>query len=827
MNSLYEFGLVMDTPPTLMVLSCCHLCKLDNRSEIVHRTKVICWLSALLVLVACTQQPIGRVDVPNWEERERAAYANLSKREKEFVDNGTLVFNGTVFYRPPSMLARYRVGNNFERLVAQDPFECPLEDISDDNDYDHGTFLVYATKPGTPDVRVNYASMSLSLPTAAENFDLASGEWPYVMFAGWPPGDGGNVNAFDAGLGYQSKPDDFGNGVGWFLITNRFIGGGGGGDTTRIYRLRNTVEPNSPVTVNLTLVVDAQDHFKLVAEATGNSKWVNDYAPQGENPERAIITLGGDEEGTIEDNKTLPIQSLPGLAVDGIDNVFSLQIDLATPEFVDPAFGSRVTGIRIYDLYDGYQAPGASPLARSWDVEDTTSATARTAEDRIRRCPSRNWENAYNLNGGNTASGTLSGAFSVDIQIKEPNIHSASVAKSNITEPNHNPVDMAAVVGATTTGTSSFKNLGDDPLSYSLTEGADWLTITSPTSGTLLYGESATVELSATCPNASGTYTAPVTISSNDPDSPTKTITANLTCTSDISVSAFIYSGGWRTSAGGGSGERYQLSANVSGDASNAGYTWSVPAGAGSIDYQNGIWYYVAPLQNPAPSRTVQVRATSNADTAKWAEVSVTVYAIKVNASIYTSAGWTSSGTSMASGQKAEVSASTSWDATNSGVSWSAAAGSFVHENGKTYYVAPLQNPAPYRTLDIVATSNADPGKLDSFPVTVYAITVNGMANCGLGMRDSCSTMSGSTVPMSVAVNWDGTNSGVSWQLSGPGSLANLASTTGDYLAPQLPCDPPGTTSSPVTATVLVTSVADPTKDDPITIYTQAYSCPE
>jgi hypothetical protein len=224
----------------------------------------------------------------------------------------------------------------------------------------------------------------------------------------------------------------------------------------------------------------------------------------------------------------------------------------------------------------------------------------------------------------------------------------------------------------------------------------------------------------------------------------------------------------------------------------------------------------------------VQVRATSNADTSKYADVSVTIYAIRITAAIYTAGGWTSNSTSSKSGQRFEVDANIGWDATNSGESWTATVRHFEEVNGKDYYVAPSQNPAPSRVVEIVAASKADPGKYDSLAVTVYAITVDAMANCGWGMQNSCPTKSGATVPISAAVVHDATNGGVMWQLSGPGSLANQERTTGNYMAPVLPCVPPGTTSSPVIATIKATSVADTSKfDDTLTVSTYPYTCPE
>jgi hypothetical protein len=451
-------------------------------------------LLVLLFLTSCFQQPDqgppkGGVDTNPWE----GAYNGLSPEDKARVDNGELVFTGIGFVVPPAMLERPtsidRAG--FSPLEHIKGWPCPL--AKPEGDKDHGTFFLYGTYNGdaTPGAEsgLNFGSASFILPPPG-NISVGAGETAYAMLGGWAPENSGT--AFDAGFGWEdpASVETKSDSSGWFFFTNRFIA-----QTpemrARKYRLLNMDNGNAAVTVDFTMEIDGDGHLLATATATGATRWVNPHVADdpGTPGNEAVLTdpatgqpvltltLGGSEEGVDENDGRgpLPVQSVPGFVQNGHDNVFSMQVNLATFDYTDPAIGSYARGIGVYALKVGYfDAPSQVLETNDWDIDTAAVTLFHT------KCPGPNWENAYDVNGGNTASATASGAFMIDIDIEEEDIHNASKHRSNITEPNHNPVEMSAMVGASTSGSSSFKNLGDELLTYSLSESANWLTINSP-----------------------------------------------------------------------------------------------------------------------------------------------------------------------------------------------------------------------------------------------------------------------------------------------------------------------------------------------------------
>ena len=246
------------------------------------------------------------------------------------------------------------------------------------------------------------------------------------------------------------------------------------------------------------------------------------------------------------------------------------------------------------------------------------------------------------------------------------------------------------------------------------------------------------------------------------------------------------------------SGATNVLTAAVGNDASSAGVTWSVPSGIGTVYSASGIWYYKAPLINPA-YRIVDVVATSKADPSKTATTQVGVYAISVAAysdgsNIYDTS--TSGGVSV-------LTSSVSNDASSTGVTWSvpSAVGTVYSLNGTWYYKAPAVNPTN-RTVDIIATSNADPSKTATTKVSIYAISVAAYADGNL-IYDT-STSGGISV-LTNSVSNDASSAGVTWSV--PSAIGTVYSLNGTwyYKAPLV---------NPTNRTVdiVATSNADPSK---------------
>lgn len=99
-----------------------------------------------------------------------------------------------------------------------------------------------------------------------------------------------------------------------------------------------------------------------------------------------------------------------------------------------------------------------------------------------------------------------------------------------ISDPIPNPLNLSAEVNGSETGSISFQNSGNAQLTYTASESEPWLEITSGVSGTVALGATATIDLTATCPATPDDLTTTLTISSNDADEPTKSVTVNLSC---------------------------------------------------------------------------------------------------------------------------------------------------------------------------------------------------------------------------------------------------------------------------------------------------------
>ena len=300
-----------------------------------------------------------------------------------------------------------------------------------------------------------------------------------------------------------------------------------------------------------------------------------------------------------------------------------------------------------------------------------------------------------------------------------------------------------------------------------------------------------------------GVFFAPIT----NPTNRTATIVARakgsplVKKTLGITIYAIVlvaYSDGSNSYDTSISGATNVLTAAVGNDASNAGVTWSVPSGIGTVYAASGIWYYKAPLVNPA-YRIVDVVATSKADPSKTATTKVGIYAISVAAyadgnTIYDTS--TSGATNI-------LTSAVSNDASNAGVTWSvpSAIGTVYSLNGTWYYKAPLVNPAN-RTVDIIATSNADPSKTATTKVSIYAISVAAYSD-GSTIYDG--SISGEISVLTSAVSNDASSAGVTWSVPSAVGTVYTANGAWYYKAPLV-------NTANRTVDIVATSNADPSK---------------
>ncbi|MGB9072175.1 MAG: hypothetical protein WCC22_05850 [Terriglobales bacterium] len=243
-------------------------------------------------------------------------------------------------------------------------------------------------------------------------------------------------------------------------------------------------------------------------------------------------------------------------------------------------------------------------------------------------------------------------------------------------------------------------------------------------------------------------------------------------------------------------GQTQQFTATVTGS-TNTAVTWSVSgtgcsgADCGTID-ANGLYTAPALIANNA---TAKVSATSQANTGVTMSSTVTLNALVVTMhpkSYSLDAGMT------------ETISATVTHHTNTALTWSMSGtgcsgtdcGTFDSNTG--IYTAPalVLNQA---TVSITATSVADPTKFDTCTVTLVPISIS--------ISPTAVTLDAGQNMQFTATISHHTNTAVTWSLSGPGLLSN----TGLYSAPAV-------NPNQTTATVIATSVADPSKSASATV---------
>lgn len=226
------------------------------------------------------------------------------------------------------------------------------------------------------------------------------------MITGWPPlipSEEGETPTFDAGFGWQPS--------GWYFFTNRFYDSGNGMEShwfASVYRLESlAADPTAPLTVDLAVHIDADNHFVATATATGDTIWRNPHT----GTYTSVITIGAGQQGY-----------LPGLAADGIDNVFTVQFNIGVDKPNDPFEGTTVGDIGLYDLRAGKSPTENAP----WDMTNPGNKWYGFEK----KCPdfshfgTAGWEEVYHNAEGSSAATTAANGFYIYIYVPRKNINS-------------------------------------------------------------------------------------------------------------------------------------------------------------------------------------------------------------------------------------------------------------------------------------------------------------------------------------------------------------------------------------------------------------------
>ncbi|MDR3663248.1 MAG: putative Ig domain-containing protein, partial [Mycobacterium sp.] len=307
---------------------------------------------------------------------------------------------------------------------------------------------------------------------------------------------------------------------------------------------------------------------------------------------------------------------------------------------------------------------------------------------------------------------------------------------------------------------------------------------------------------------ASGVYTAPtpvatasatVTATSKTDTTKSYSVTVPLTpaTVTPISVNPIFPS-----TASLGLGGSQSFAASVANDSTNSGVSWSIGSGPGTLTASttSGVTYN-APATPVATLTSVTLTATSKADPTKSTTATITLNPVTLAV--------VPSNAVMGGGATQAFAATVAYDATNAGVTWSVTGGGSFSATSTLSGVATnytAASPLTGSTAVVTATSKADPTRSQSVTVTLDAISLNPISPATVTLGTS------SSQAFTDSVNYDGTNSGVSWSLVGPGSLSASSTSGVTYNSPTT------VIGSTTTATLMATSIKDPTKSTTATI---------
>jgi len=165
-----------------------------------------------------------------------------------------------------------------------------------------------------------------------------------------------------------------------------------------------------------------------------------------------------------------------------------------------------------------------------------------------------------------------------------------------------------------------------------------------------------------------------------------------------------------------------------------------------------------------------------------------------------------SSAQAVSAGQTVNVSATVSNDSLNKGVTWNlSGAGTLSAQTATSVtYTAPSPIPAN-STASITATSASDATKTQTLTINLQAVSIALTPNTAQTLEQS------QTAAITAAVSNDPASMGVTWSLTGAGSLSGQTASAVTYTAPV-------SIGAASTATVTATSVSDGTKTSTLTI---------
>jgi uncharacterized protein YjdB len=216
------------------------------------------------------------------------------------------------------------------------------------------------------------------------------------------------------------------------------------------------------------------------------------------------------------------------------------------------------------------------------------------------------------------------------------------------------------------------------------------------------------------------------------------------------------------------------FSATVLGTATNTAVSWT--ASAGTITSAGA---YTA----PAKTGTAKITATSVFDPTKSASATVTIAATPPAVS---SISLTPAAASIVTGATLQISASIQGTTSNKSVTWKTSAGT-ISSSGL------LTAPATASTVTVTATSAADTTKSATATIAVAAPSVTSVTIS----PTTANVATGGTEQFSATVQGTVTNKSISWSTN-----SGTITSAGVFTA----------ASTPGTATITVTSLADPTK---------------
>ena len=272
-------------------------------------------------------------------------------------------------------------------------------------------------------------------------------------------------------------------------------------------------------------------------------------------------------------------------------------------------------------------------------------------------------------------------------------------------------------------------------------------------------------------------------------------------------------------------GQSTQIVATVVNDPSNAGVQWTVSCPAtscGSVSPAGTAsgtpTVYTAPSAAPPADLTVTVTATAGADAAVTATVKITVSSSSLTLSL-------NGGTPVPAGSSTPITATLVRDGSNAQVNWSVSCPTtpcgtlspLTTASGvPATYTAPAAAPPADLGVTLTATSTGSPVLTASVTITVPAIEVAvspGAAN----------VTAGTMTQLTATVSYDPAGKGVTWKLqcsaADCGTLAPLASASGQAVAYQAPGVPPPTD---LQVTVTAQSVSAPAAQGTSTLTVKA-----